>query len=144
MEIAVAEGITEAERLLFMNDYEVSLVSIGASLAGSSLASDNGRNSGDWAGAVLIDDTQFRVVEADLRGKGDGAGPYHGFLENKLTNNTNLPALAWLTEVHDNWPDDRFATMAVLDVDTVRHQAQLVRAGHPPAILKSPNEAARR
>lgn len=139
----IAGGSVEVTRLLFMGDYEVSVVSIGGADDGLNLAGDNDRKSGDWAGAVQIDDTRFRVVEADLRGKGDGAGPYHDLLESKLTNNASQSALDWLTEVHDEWPDDRFATVAVLDVDTVRHQAQLVRAGHLPAILKAPNTTAR-
>lgn len=128
--------------LLRMKGYRVDSLTIPAPNNGSTLDGVDDCESGDLISAIQLDSGRFRVVVADLEGKGNGAQPYHEILRCKLAASVGKSAVDYVTDVHNAWHGERFGTVAVLDVDTSRHQAELVSAAHLPAVIKAPMASA--
>jgi hypothetical protein len=98
-------------------------------------ASDN-HASGDWVGVAPAGGELVRLIQADLEGKGHGARPYHEFLGSQLQRFPAIPPADWILNVDRHWPGERLATLAVVDLDLVRHRIRIALAGHPAPLIR--------
>ena len=96
--------------------------------------------AGDWYGTVRISPTRFGLVLGDVAGHGPVSAVFALRLKHSLA--TALVAAASpgaaLTQVSrqlGDVPDELFATVLVLTVDTAAGVLTYASAGHPPALL---------
>lgn len=127
------------QSLRSINDYTVDLRSIPSQKGPVPVSKPTDRLSGDWTGLFPKKAGAFRVVLADLEGKGAGAGAYHDYLESHLGLRPYSSAEDCLASLHENWTGERFAAVGILDVDTLHHQFSLALAGQPEPIIRFPH-----
>lgn len=122
--------------LLTLDGYSVLSLTVPAQNGPGPTAGKTDRPSGDLVGAAARDSHSLRLWMADLQGKGTGAGPYHDYLDRRLLALLNAPLVEVLACLHRDWPGDRFASVALLDVDTRRHHFTTALAGHPDPVVR--------
>jgi serine phosphatase RsbU (regulator of sigma subunit) len=128
-------ALTYLSKEYVFGEYVVGIASRPADDGGRGSAAPSDRASGDWA-AVAPKDGGFRAVLADLAGKGHDAATYHRLLRQSLDSGNGATGSAWLAELHSHWPESRFASVAVADVDADSHRISFVVAGHPDPVLR--------
>jgi serine phosphatase RsbU (regulator of sigma subunit) len=92
--------------------------------------------SGDWVGAARAGTSLVRLLLADLEGKGDGARPYHDYLSFRLHQDPTAAPCDWIRDIDRDWPGERSATLAVVDLDLKRHRIRVALAGHPVPMVR--------
>jgi serine phosphatase RsbU (regulator of sigma subunit) len=122
----------------YIDDYSIDIRSIPSQRGLASVSRSTDRLTGDWTGLFHRKPGSFRLVLADLEGKGAGASEYHDYIERHLRLSPSSSAAESLASLHDNWTGERFAAVEILDVDTLHHQFTLALAGQPDPIIKLP------
>ncbi len=121
-----------------MDEYEATGFCVPAKLGCARQLTASDCVTGDWTGVVRTSKTSFRLALGDLCGKGDGASVYHEYMGIMLKEGRSSGPLQWLADIDQNWPGDRFMSLVIVDVDTARHEATFVTAGHPYPIVRAP------
>jgi serine phosphatase RsbU (regulator of sigma subunit) len=97
--------------------------------------------SGDYYDYILRPDGSWAIVVADVAGKGLPAGMLMAHLaaETRSCMGTELPpaaAVARLNERLCRLASDRFVTLVLAVLDTIRHEVTTVNAGHIPPLWR--------
>jgi sugar/nucleoside kinase (ribokinase family) len=126
-----------ASSLFKLKGYEACALQIPARFGPRAPLTVSVEISAAWASAAMLGEASVRVVQVDLKSDGQGARRYQELLDERLSCATGGSPVDWLHDVQSNWPSDRAASLAVVDLDVENDRFRIALAGgHPPPVLR--------